>query len=392
MTNHPTHKSTAFARIFAEPLAAALKVAASPRIKPTFVRLIGNAITKTIKVASASPDGSMRTLATLAVDHVTADFDICVAPAIASWVAALDGSTLELEIRSAVSAETGEIEGVTALNVRGPNTKSSYSAIVPQYDGTGAMLLQTEGELVGTVELNVIEFERYFPAVAMAASSNANQPMFSVVSLEVNDAMSLTLTATDGFRAHRSRACSVADWSGDPIKALVPMQSVALALDARAGETVRIEARENSLRFVFNDEAATTVEVQTITGTYPKIDAVIDPALQGPCKVALDVREVTASIDRLTRLSKDANVLVSVSPKSVTIENAGDNCGVDTIPTGEAATGPERRVIVAPKYLRDAAEACGAVATLSITEANKPISLVGGGLTAVVMPINPKTA
>lgn len=389
MTNHPTHQSTAFARVLAEPLAAALKTAS--RVKPTFIRLIGSQLYKTIKVASASTDGSMRTLATLATDHVTADFDICVAPAIAQWVAALESATLELEIRSAV-AETGEIEGPTALNVRGPNTKSSYSAIVPQYDAIGAMLLPTESELVGTVELHVIEFERYFPAVAMAASSSASQPMLNVVALEVNDAMSVTLTAMDGFRVHRSRACSIAEWSGDPIRALVPMQSIALALDARGGETVRIEARESSIRFVFNDEAATTVEVQTITGTYPKIDAVIDPAVSGTTKVSLDIREVTSSIDRLTKLSKDANVLVSVTPKSVTIENAGDNCGVDTIPTGEAATGPERRVIVNPKYIRDAAEACGTVATLNITESNKPISLVGGGLTTVVMPINPKAA
>ena len=390
MTNHPTHQSTAFATILAEPLAAALKTAS--RVKPTFVRLIGSSLLKLIRVASASPDGSMRTLATLATDRVTADFDICVAPAIAQWVGAYEGGTLELEIRSAVSAETGEVEGPTALNVRGAGTKSSYNAIVPQYDAIGAMLLTGETELIGTVELNVIEFERYFPAVAMAASSSANQPMLNVVCLEVNDAMSITLTATDGFRVHRSRACSVADWSGDPVRALVPMQAIALALDARGGETVRIEARENSLRFAYNDEASTTVEVQTITGTYPKVDAVIDPALAGETAVALSVQDVTRSIDRLTKLSKDANVLVSVGAKSVTIENAGDNCGVDTIPTGEAAKGPECRVIVNPKYMRDAAEACGAVATLNITAPNKPISLVGGGLTAVVMPINPKAA
>ena len=390
MSAKPTHQSTAFASVMAEPLATALKTAS--RVKPQFIRLLGHPGMKEIRVASASPDAAMRTLAVIPVNHMTAPFDVCVAPALAQWLSTYDGGTVELEVRSAVDPETGEVDSPTALNVRGPNTKSTYAAIIPQYDAMGGMLLATGAELIGSVDVGLADFERFFPAVAMAASSSASQPMLNVVALEVNGDGKLALRATDGFRAHRSYGCEITDWSGDPIMALVPMQSIALALDARGGKTVRIDAYDSFLRFTFDDELATRVEVQTIAGTYPRLDGLIDPALNGTTKVSFDVKSVTASIDRLTKLAKDANILVTVTPKALTIENAGDNCGVDTIPTGEASTGPEARVVVAPKFLRDAAEACGHVATLNITGPDKYISLVGGAIVAVVAPINPKAA
>lgn len=384
----PTHTSIAFARVFAEPLAAALKTAS--RVKPEFIRLYGDPLLKVIRVYSASTDSAMRTLAFVKAESVSAEFNVCVATAIAQWAASYDGGMLELEVQAQVSQDTGEVEEITALNVRGPNTKSTYAAIVPQYDASGAMLVASDAKMLGMLEVSVGDFERFFPAVAMAASSSASQPMLNVVALELTDAGKLVLRATDGFRVHRTNMCEVSDWSGDPVRALIPMQSVALALDARGGELVRIEAYNTYLRFAFNDELQTRVEVQTIAGTYPGLDALIDPALDGTTKVAIGVKELTSSIDRLAKLAKDANIVMVVTRKSVTIENAGDNCGVDTIPTGEPAKGDDARIVVAPKYLRDAAEACGHVATLSITAPNKPISLVGGGLTTIVMPINPK--